>query len=105
MARPMVTFVTAVCLALAFVGAAAAKERTVWRHDGGFFENTKGNEWLEKSQNGTFRFKEIKRSEEYIELENIKSANRVRLYDMRATQVDKEGKELKEYYKGKWEEQ
>lgn len=94
----------AIAVVLAVAGIAAAKERVVWRHTDGFFENNKGNDWYEKSQNGKFQFKEIKRTEEYIELENVKSGNRVRLLNDRCIQVDKDGKETKEYYKGKWEE-
>ena len=79
------------------------KERTVWRHKDGFFENTKGNDWFEKSANGTFRFKEVRRVEAYIDLENINSGNRVRLLNDRCVKVDKDGREQNEYYKGGWE--
>jgi hypothetical protein len=99
----MLIALAGVGLVLAFADPVAAEERVVWRHEDGFFENNKGNDWYEKSQNGKFQFKEIKRNEEYIELENIKGGNRVRLLKDRCIQVDKDGKELKEYYKGKWE--
>jgi hypothetical protein len=104
MSRSLLVALVASGLILALAGAAAAKERVVWRHADGFFENTKGNDWYEKSQNGTFRFKEIKRAEEYIELENVKDGYRVRLLKDRCIRVDKEGNEVKEYYKGTWEE-
>ncbi|MCE9532923.1 MAG: hypothetical protein K8T89_17635 [Planctomycetes bacterium] len=104
MIRALMSSFVAACLVLVLVGPLAAKEREVWRHPDGFFENNKGNDWYEKSPNGKFQFKEIKRTAEFIELENIKSGNRVRLLNDRCIQVDKDGNETKEYYKGKWEE-
>src|SRR4051794_15944600 len=98
MIRVVLMGIVAAGLVMASAAPAQAVERRVWRHDGGFFENTKGNEWYERSPNGTFRFKESKRAEDFIELENIDGTNRVRLLDNRCIKVDTNGNEIKEYY-------
>ncbi len=103
MVRTVLMAVVSAGLVIALASPVAAKERVVWRHADGFFENHQGNDWYEKSPNGKFQFKEVKRTEEYIELENKDGTNRVRLLEDRCIKVDKDGNEVKEYYKGKWD--
>jgi hypothetical protein len=61
--RTMLHSLVVVCSVLTSVDRAVAEERRVWRHTGGFFENTQGNDWTEKSQNGMFELRERTRNE------------------------------------------
>ena len=58
-------------VALCLVGNAFAKDRRTWRHENGYFENTKGNDWTEKIGTKTHHFKEVKRTDDFIELSEL----------------------------------
>ncbi len=47
---------------------ALAAGRSEWRHDSGNFQNTVGIQWVEKSPDGTFYFREVHRSDGAVDL-------------------------------------
>src|SRR5437868_14314057 len=55
---------------LVLLGAASApaQERECWRHSKGYFENTRGNQWIEKIDGNTYNLMEVERTENFIEL-------------------------------------
>lgn len=73
--------VLAVVLALSLASPAWAGDREYWRHSRGHFENTRGNQWEEKSPDATFRFTERDRTEQYVELYDPSRDCTVRLYN------------------------
>jgi hypothetical protein len=80
------------------------RERVSWRHAEGYFENTAANDWLEKSPNGTFRFTEELRTDQYIELRNIQSGTRVRLYADRCDVKSPNQDAYYTRYRGRWDQ-
>src|ERR1700733_12745263 len=75
---------SSVCVViLAFAASAQAQERNYWRYRGGHFENTSGNRWEERTEDKTFHFTEIDRTEKYVELLDNNRKLIVRLYDDR----------------------
>src|SRR5690242_10111197 len=101
--RRSIGLVVACLLLLVCVAPARAKERSYWRHSKGHFENTKGNTWVEKCPEGTFRFVETKRTEKYVELYDKSQKCTVRLYNNRCDIKNKDTKnKFKKCYDGKW---
>jgi hypothetical protein len=45
---------------------APARERTYWRWDGGHFENTRGNTWVEKAGDVTVKWTEARRTDDFV---------------------------------------
>jgi hypothetical protein len=95
-------------LALVFVPAVALpaladyRERLVWRHSQGHFENTRGNTWVEKSPDGTFHFVERARREAFVELYDGSRDCTVRLFPNRCMVRFGTGP-FEWYYDGHWE--
>ncbi len=96
-------FVALVLVAAVAVPALADnRERSVWRHDLGHFENTRGNTWVEKSPDGTFRFTERRRLDSFVELYDYSRDCTVRLYPARCLVKFGTGP-FECYYYGHWE--
>lgn len=81
-----------------------AEDRVYWRHEGGFFDLTAGDRWFERSPNGVFQFVETDRTDDFVELKNVKSGTRVRLYDDRCEVRGTEQKSFSTRYRGTWAE-
>jgi hypothetical protein len=79
----------------------AGTDRTYWRHSKGHFENTKGNAWLEKSPDDTFRFVETDRNTNFVQLYDKSRECTVRLFGDRCM-VKFGAEKFKFYYDGKW---
>jgi hypothetical protein len=89
-------------LALVFCSSVTAAERRYWRHSTGHFENTTGNEWVEKINEKTWHFKEVKRTDAYVELYDKTRDLYVRLHNNKCW-VKAAGKDYEDYYDGKWD--
>ena len=92
----------AVGAVLLFTLPAMAVDRVVWHHHRGHFENTTGNHWVEKSPDGTFYFREVRRAANYIELYDRSRDCTVRLTPS-ACLVRFGGEGFREFYRGHWE--
>ncbi len=79
-------------------------ERTKWVHDKGLFEMVRPGEWEETAPNGARnKFKESTRTPQYVELDDVKGASRVRLYADRCDVSFRPFTETRTFYRGKWE--
>jgi hypothetical protein len=99
--RHSILAMAACLLTLAWVSTASAAERNYWKHSDGHFENTTGNNWVEKIKGNTNRFKEVERTERYIELYDAGRDCTVRLFNDRCM-VKFGNKKFEEYYNGRW---
>jgi hypothetical protein len=81
---------------------AAAVDRLVWRHDGGHFENTAGNDWTEVSPDGVFRFKEVRRTATAIHLYDASRDCRV-ILTASECYVNFGAGPYRVFYRGYWE--
>ena len=88
--------------AVALPALADNRERLVWRHSQGHFENTRGNTWVEKSPDGTFHFVERVRHDAFVELYDGSRDCTVRLFGNRCLVRFGTGPFLW-YYDGHWE--
>jgi hypothetical protein len=98
--------VLAVALVLVFATQAWAKERTTWRWDGGHFENTKGNTWVEKVADETRKWTEIRRTDDFVELSRDGADGKehfMRLFDDHAAHKVGKGGEWERVHTGKWD--
>ena len=59
---------------------AGPADRNYWKHSKGHFENTSGNNWVEKSGGGTWRYVESDRNDKYVELYDKSREVGVRIY-------------------------
>jgi hypothetical protein len=89
-------------LTMAFVSTASAVERNYWRHSGGHFENTVGNTWVEKIDYRTFRFLEVERTAQYVELYDRTRDCTVRLFGDRCMVKFPGMPRFEEYCGGRW---
>lgn len=83
-------------------------DRQLWTHGGGRFAMVGERVWEEKLSDGRiFRYKEIDRNEEYVELDAITgdTRNRVRLFDERSEVGVKPSLKFKKIADGKWTEE
>src|SRR5437764_1467194 len=100
--RQSILAVLACLLTLAWVSTAAAAERNYWKHSKGHFENTSGNNWVEKIGGMTKRLVEVERTEKYIELYNTAEDATIRLFNDRCMVKLSDKKRFEEYYQGRW---
>jgi hypothetical protein len=111
----MVLFVGCLCVAFGSVAASAtadepAESRKMWAYEGGWFAQDKGEMWYEMNEEihrkgKPLLFREVKRTNEYIELYDADRKIGVRLYEDRLEfRPDADGKdaEWKLLYKGRW---
>ncbi len=56
------------------------KSRTLWRSSRGYFENTGGDKWVEKNDDGVFNYVERERTAKFIELFDFSRNITVRLH-------------------------
>ena len=68
-------------LVLSLSTPATAEERAKWKHEGGYFEKTKDDKWIEHSKDKTFNFEEQERTEKSILLIDKSRKIAVRLED------------------------
>jgi hypothetical protein len=64
-----------------------AEERKTWIYEksgGGYFEKTGEKEWTEYTTDSTYTFREITRTEDYIQLYDASRKMSIRLYSDRA---------------------
>lgn len=83
-------------------------DRKVWRHAGGSFALAANEVWEEKISDGrSFRYEEIDRNEEYIELVALTGDTNVhiRLYENHAESGLKPNLVFKKHLKGNWEKE
>jgi hypothetical protein len=100
MSRRGLLLLAALAVGLAFAGPALARDRSVWRHKDGHYENTRANEWTEKHTSGTYKWTETKRTDEYVELK--KEGWHIRLYKDRVM-YKPDGGDWERRYTGKWD--
>jgi hypothetical protein len=65
--RPIMAML-ACLLSLAWVATATAQDRTFWRYDRGYFENTGGKDWTRKHDNRTIHYVEEQRNAKFVVL-------------------------------------
>jgi len=78
-----------------------------WAHNDGFFLQGPGGDWVEKYENGKFPpnlFREVRRTEEFVELQNYLYPITVRLHKDRVMVKDlqKGHQHFMKYYEGSW---
>src|ERR1700722_18077563 len=89
-------------LALIFPGLASAQDRSYWRHNKGYFENTTGKNWKENIDDVKHNFVETARTEKIVEIVDKKRNITVHLHADKATVKFAKGA-FKKYYEGEWE--
>jgi hypothetical protein len=100
--QPLLVALVAVAVVLGtFTAAHAEKYRVSWRHPDGHFENVNGTKWVEQSPDGTFRFEEQKRGDDFVQLYDASRDCHVRLYGDRCMVKFGDGR-YQEYYRGHW---
>jgi hypothetical protein len=77
--------------------------RTLWRREKGHWEHISRNEWMEINLGKTYRFKEVKRTRAFIELERVGVNFRVRLYDDRVEGKGANDTDFTYISKGSWD--
>jgi hypothetical protein len=92
-------------LVLVLASPAWAKERTTWRFDKGFFENTSGNTWTERIGEETRHWTEVRRTDDFIELTREEKGKEhfMRLFDDHASRKATRGSEWERVFTGKWD--
>jgi hypothetical protein len=71
---------------------------------GGAFEDLGGGMWVENTRNGQFRFREVRRTPEFIEMVDPDRGDRVRLYDTTSFHITSgTSGEWWPLYNGHWE--
>jgi len=94
----------------AIAGDAQAGERKRWVHDKGSIENSSGKKWVETividGKAVEFRFEEVGRNGDYIEIWDEGRDCYVRIYDgeFYVKNIKDGFKEFKLFYRGKWKE-
>lgn len=80
--QPRMLLVPAIfCLCLfANSGCGSSDPRTYWQHSRGYFVMTADKQWEEKSVTGQYRFVEVGRTPEFVELNDPRRNVRVRLF-------------------------
>jgi hypothetical protein len=68
-------------LTLAWVSTATAQDRTYWKSDRGYVENTGGKDWVGKSGDRTVHWVEVQRNGKLVELYDKSRDVTVHLYD------------------------
>jgi hypothetical protein len=91
----------AALLVFALAGSGWAAERSYWRHKKGHFENIRGNRWVEKTPDATYRFVETKRTDRVVELYDRSRECTVRLFKTFCTVKFGNGR-FQRLYEGKW---
>jgi len=86
----------------AFIAEAASVERKKWVHDKGSFTLVKPGEWEEVFPNNKIQFKEMARTDQYVELEKMNGEKRVKLYKAKCDVADRPFTKFDTYYFGKW---
>jgi hypothetical protein len=87
---------------------ASAAGRTRWVHERGSFENTTGDEWVEvivlDGRAVEFRFREVARNGDYIEVHDASRDCYVRLYDdaVYVKNIKDGFREFRRFYSGRW---
>lgn len=82
-------------------------DRQLWKHGGGSFASVEKGGWEEKISDGrSFRYKEVDRNEEYVELNALTGDKqiRIRIFDDHAEIGHKPSLVFKKHLEGKWAE-
>jgi hypothetical protein len=84
-------------------------ERVLWVYEAGWFEKKDGKAWIEVNRDvyngaGKFEFKEVKRSDKYVELYDESRKLSVRLSDAHAELKVDGDDEWNALYDGRWKE-
>jgi hypothetical protein len=59
----------------------AELRRVVWQYQGGFFKDAGRDMWVESNASGTYHFREVRRTREYVDLYDASRGLTARLYD------------------------
>jgi hypothetical protein len=59
----------------------AELRRVVWQYQGGFFKDAGKDGWVESNPSGTYHFREVQRTREYIDLYDASRGWTARLYN------------------------
>jgi hypothetical protein len=86
-----------------------AKERTLWVYESGWFQKKEGKNWIEVNQEnydgpGKLNFREMKRTKEFVELNDDSRKISVRLYDKKVEFKQGDDEEWNHLYDGRWKE-
>ena len=84
--------------------AAPQVQRLVWSYQGGAFKYEENGNWVEENGDGKFKFKEVTRTEDYIEMRDASRDCTVRLYNTAMWMKGNYGRypDFTKYYNGKW---
>ncbi len=55
--------------------------RVVWQYQGGYFKDAGPDGWVESNASGTYHFREVRRTREFVDLYDASRSFTVRLYD------------------------
>jgi hypothetical protein len=105
--RSMLLLMTVAALSLATTAKADHRSRVAWTYearDGGVFENTRGLNWTETAYTGggaKYYFREVARTDHYVEIYDAARDCRIRLYSHHST-IRWQGAPWAELYTGSW---
>jgi hypothetical protein len=58
----------------------AGMRRVLWQYQGGFFKDAGADGWVESNASGTYHFREVRRTREYVDLYDASRGYTARLY-------------------------
>jgi hypothetical protein len=103
-ARCAVPVLAVVVLVIVSASAQAQVQRLTWGHSGGYFVDQGGGTWIEKNRLGvpSYRFSEVERNDDYVELYDSSRGYTVRLYDTAMYIRGANFPDFTKYYSGRW---
>jgi hypothetical protein len=101
--RRSVGLAVACLLVLACAACARAQDRSYWRDEKGYFENTQGKEWVEERGNTKHHFVEKEQTDDYVELHDKNRDITVRLFNDHCTIRSGKKKNFDKAYDGEFE--
>jgi hypothetical protein len=76
--------------------------RELWKHSAGVFRWSSGRDWSEQAQDGPHRYREVQRTEEFVELQDKDRPIKVWLYENRS-EAEMNGTVRVDLYQGAWD--
>jgi hypothetical protein len=98
------------CLVLAFpvVSTAEQGKENIWVYEGGWFQHTEGNKWIEVNHGvydlgkGKYHFREVGKNKDFIELVDDSRKMLIRLHREFCEVREENQREWSTLYKGHW---